>query len=349
MLRVPNPAPGVSTDAGTATRGSSTAGVVARGDSVTDVLRSASTAAYGYLMDHAVDPDRTSGWTTVAALHNQPERLGELADTTGRDRFCTPDRSLALAQVVRESTATLACAAAYTWSSRRRLLDLNAANVAIHDGPAAILTALRTANLAVLPDDPLAQWAGLGTGGSIGNVEVVDEATMFSRLLDDVIGRRLPQPRNGSSNELTTPPATAPTAAIATIIATIRQLETTGDRHLWGSVALAVASGLTKASHVVGERADQDRAAIFAARPDLAGLVELTTVPDSRGDPLTFAIRRTCCLLYKLPQGTQCATCSLRERDEQVTELTSWHVLARGAMTADPGPVGAGADASSVG
>jgi hypothetical protein len=44
---------------------------------------------------------------------------------------------------------------------------------------------------------------------------------------------------------------------------------------------------------------------------------------------VTFAVRRTCCLLLKLPAGHQCGTCSLRDRDACIARMTSWALAGR--------------------
>lgn len=298
MLRTPNPELGSSADEATAPA------------PIADVLRTASTAAYGRLAADVVDPSRMPGWVRLADLQRRPDVLAELAERVGEDRFCSPDRALALAQVAREAIAVVVTVATRTWGCQRRLLDLGVDNIALHDGPSAVIAGLRRPRLAVLADDPLAGHR---------DVEVLDEATMVSRLLEDVLGH----PIGGTDS------STEPTGSVATIVATARRLRTMGERHLWGTAALAVAGALTEASHVVGSRADDDRARLFAQRPDLARLIDLVTVADTTGQPLTFAVRRTCCLLYKIPPGTQCATCSLRDPEDQVTELTAWHLHRR--------------------
>lgn len=264
----------------------------------------------------------------MEGLLTRPDDLLPLAEAVGRDRFRSDDHTLVLAQVAREAVAVLTSAAVHTWSCQRRLLDLSAANVVLRDGETALLAGLRQPALAVLADDPLAGRPG---------VEVVDEITMFDRLVRGTLGQPLP-------------PGTLPqgepeqVAALTAIVAAVRQLVRCGDRHLWGSIALAVATTFTRASHVVGEHADRDREAVLSARPDLARTIELVTLHDGcsgagkcdgiddggdadtgDGDPLTFALRRTCCLLYKLPDGLQCATCSLLDQDCRTASLAEWH------------------------
>lgn len=106
--------------------------------------------------------------------------------------------------------------------------------------------------------------------------------------------------------------------AVAPVVDALRSVVKVGGCHLWGSVALAVVNTLTTISHRAGSRADADRAALLARRPDLARLVDVVSVADGRGGTITYAIRRTCCLLVKLPRAEMCGTCSLRSRCERI-------------------------------
>lgn len=106
--------------------------------------------------------------------------------------------------------------------------------------------------------------------------------------------------------------------AVAPVVDALRSVVRVGGWHLWGSAALAVVNTLATISHRAGSRADADRAALLARRPDLARLVDVVTVADGRGRTITYAIRRTCCLLVKLPRAEMCGTCSLRSRGERI-------------------------------
>lgn len=248
------------------------------------------------------------GWVGVDELLADPAWLDPLLEGTRR-RFRSDDRALLCAQIARESVSILVTAAVHLWAGQRRLLDLSAANVAVREGEERLEAGVRHLRAAVLPGDPLAGQPG---------VDVVDEEVLFGRLVDQVIGHPV---RAGA-----VPPGPPDrVAAVAAVIATIRRAVRCGDRHLWGTAALAAGSALASVSHTVGERADRDRAALFAARPDLARTVELVTVDDTVGGEVTFPLRRTCCLLYKLPDRTQCGTCSLRDHDFCVTWTADYH------------------------
>jgi FhuF 2Fe-2S C-terminal domain len=254
--------------------------------------------------------DGDDGWVCVAELLVDPDRLAPVVDA-GCRRFGADDRSLVVAQVGRETIGSLTALAVALWVRQRRLFDLTAANVVLRGHDTAFEVALLRPALAVLADDPL-----VGDEG----VEVVGEAEMLARLVDGAIGHHLPVGRAPSRQPRSM-------AAVAAIIATIRRAVRCGERHLWGTAALAAASAAARLSHTVGPRADHDLAALLAARPDLSRMIELVTVDDAAAPPgtITFALRRTCCLLYQLPDASQCGTCSLRDRELQIARLADWH------------------------
>ena len=378
--------------------------------SPSDVLTAASSFVYGRLR-RAADDDPS--WLGVDALLEQPHLFGRLVRPAGRERFGSDDWGLVTAQVAREAISILVTAAVHSWATQRRLLDLSAANVMLReDVSEGVVVGLRRLDVVVAPADPLSRPGDapppspasspgpLGPAGSpeadelaglAGAVEVMDDAKMFHRLVDRALGTPLP------IGMMPTGPADQ-VAAVAAIIATVRRTMRSGNRHLWGTAALALSSTLTHAEHTVGPRAGRDRAALLAARPDLARTIELVTVPatdtstapdptsvlgstapdltpggtgitgsgtalrptdpgttpDPTGsanslgpgtthgpagvaspgpgatpDEITFALRRTCCLLVKLPSGAQCGTCSLRDRDTCVSLMTAW---ARGSL-----------------
>jgi hypothetical protein len=278
-----------------------------------DVLASLSTLVHGRLAPVPVGNLTEGGWIGLDAMLRDPWAIAPLVAASGPARFRSDDWALVVAQVAREAIQTLVTAAVELWTRRRRLLAMTAADVALREGAARTEVGLRRLHLAVLADDPLASLAGHGA-----EVEVVTEGEMLRRLCDRVIGPSLPlgtRPQ-GSAEEV---------AGVAAVVATVRRTVRSGERHLWGTAGLAVGSALASASHAVGERADRDRATLFAARRDLARTVSLTTVDDAMGGTVTFALRRTCCLLLKLPDGLQCGTCSLRDHDACVDRMTAWH------------------------
>lgn len=276
-----------------------------------EVLAPAAAAAHGWLVSTPLGCNGATagaGWVGVDELLADPSRIDPLLEATGR-RFRSDDRALLVAQVAREAVSALVTAAVHLWAGQRRLPALDAATVALRATPTSTQVGLRRLRLAVLPGDPLA-------GRS--DVEVADEPGLLGRLLDRVIGHPMPSRAVpvGPAHDL---------AAVAGVIAAVRRAVRCGDRHLWGTAALAAGTALTAASHTAGARADRDRAALFASRPDLARTVELVTVDDGLGGEVTFPLRRTCCLLYKLPGRTQCGTCSLRDHDACVAWTAGYH------------------------
>lgn len=302
-----------------------------------DVLASLSSLVHGRLAPVPVGNLTDGGWIGLDALLRDPWTIAPLVAASGAARFRSDDWALVVAQVAREAIQVLVTGAVELWTRRRRLLAMTAADVALREGAERTEVGLRRIRLAALEDDPLAPLAP-GQHGEPGVddavVEVVTEGEMLRRLCDRVIGPSVPLG--------TTPPGTADeVAAVAAIVATVRRTVRSGQRHLWGTAGLAVGSALASASHAVGERADRDRAALFAARRDLARTVSLTTVDDAMGGTVTFALRRTCCLLLKLPDGLQCGTCSLRDHDACVERMTDWHReerRRRRGVGAGPGP-----------
>lgn len=300
-------------------------------DPLLDVLAAVSAAVgpHGFhpapVDDAAGDAALRTRWIGVDEVLAEPDRLLELVQAAGQRRFRSDDTGLVLAQVARESIASLATAAVGLWSQERRLLGLSAADVALAEGDEQVVVGLRRVSLAVLPDDPLA------ADGPRPGVTIVDEDTMLAHLLDGVLGVALPAGEMPAG-----PPDAVP--ALATTIAATRAVVRCGERHLWGSAALGASCALTTVSHALGKSADLDRERLFRARPDLARTLTLLTV-DHRGTPLaqpllhdetiTFAVRKTCCLLTKLPAAEQCGTCSLRDQPECRRTLTDWYVAER--------------------
>lgn len=121
--------------------------------------------------------------------------------------------------------------------------------------------------------------------------------------------------------------------AVVPVVEALCTVVRVGGWHLWGSAALAVVNTLATISHRADSRADADRAALLARRPDLARLVDVVSVADGRGGTITYAIRRTCCLLAKLPRAEMCGTCSLRPRHERIASCDE-HYRAERAGTA---------------
>jgi hypothetical protein len=280
----------------------------------------------------AVPDPGDPAWLPVHRLLDEPAAIGVLVRAAGPRRFGSDDWGLVVAQVAREAIAALVNAGVHAWAAQRRVVDLTAANVLLREGPAGIEAGLRRPDVAVLPTDPLLA-AGPGpAAGAVEGVEgvgpvevaevaeVADDDKLFRRFLDRTLGDPVP------IGALPGGPADR-VAAVAALVATVRHTVRTGHRHLWGTAALAAAGTFTRLAAAGHTGADRDRARLLAARPDLARTIELVTVADpcdAAGGDVTFAVRRTCCLLLKLPAGRQCGTCSLRDRDACIAGVASW-------------------------
>jgi len=250
-----------------------------------------SALVYGRLAPRPVVPTSSDGgWLPVADLLSSPASLGSLVAAAG-PRFGSADFGLVVAQVVREAISVVVTVATELLLTRRLLLDFSAANVLLREGPSGVVVGLRSGSASAPPGDKL-----------------------VPLFVEGVLGDPLP---------LGAAPAgpAEQVAAVATLIAAVRRTMRSGGRHLWGSAALAVASVATQ----VGPAAAPYRDRILRARPDLARTIELVTVPaDADGPEVTFPLRRTCCLLLKLPPGDQCGTCSLRPRPYCLSLMTRW-------------------------
>ena len=243
----------------------------------------------------APEPVTAPGWVGLDDMLDDDGCFPALARAAGA-RFMSDDVALVGAQLVREWVSTIAEAAVTLWGRERRLFDWTAGNVAVRtDGSRTV--GLRRLDLVDVPD-PVDVPVPL---------DRVHEDEMVDVLLDRALGRSLP-------------------SGVAAVVAAARRAFRSGDRHYWGTVALALANALTAVSHEVGARADGDRAMLLRRRPDLARTVEVLTVDDGlgAGDTVSCARRLTCCLLVKLPGEVQCGTCNLRDRDECVASLAAW-------------------------
>ena len=238
-------------------------------------------------------PAGAPGWVGVDALATAPAAFDRLVAATAA-RYRTRDRALAVGQVVREAVSIATGAAVAGWARHGRLLDWRAGNVALSPGDRGLVVGLRRLGLTVGAHDPLAGAPGVAVvgGGARGDDEAAGDGDALLAALDAaLLGPPVP------AGDL--PPGPAGRAAtVATVIAAGRRAARTGARHYWGTAAIAAALALA------GHEVERDR--LLARRPDLARTVELTG-----GDAGGCARRLTCCLLVKLPDAPQCATCPL--------------------------------------
>jgi hypothetical protein len=223
-------------------------------------------------------PAGAPGWVGVDALATAPEAFERLVAATAA-RYGTDDRALAVGQVVREAVSVVTGAAVTGWARHGGLLDWRAGNVVLRPGDRGLVVGLRRLRLA-----DAGAVAEAGTAGPAGAEDPL------AALDASVLGRPVPAGALPPG-----PPGRA--ATVATVVAAGRRAARTGARHYWGSAALAAVVALA------GHPAERDR--LLARRPDLARTVEVT------GGEGGGARRLTCCLLVKLPDAPQCATCPL--------------------------------------
>jgi hypothetical protein len=236
------------------------------------------------------------GWSRLEdALDPVPFAAGL---ETACHRWRTEDPVVAVSLLVRELTVAATTVAITPFARDRRLLDVSPGSVLVRQDERVATIGLGPRPLSVLPGDELA--------GSEG-VRVLTDDEMFEVLVAGLLDGVVPR-----------------------IIEAARAEVRVGSRHLWGNVALAIANTLTTISGEVGARADRDRARLLAARPELEPTVELLEVLDGAGRELTFAIRRTCCLVDRVPGGMRCSTCSLEDRSRAIAIVGRHYLAERG-------------------
>jgi hypothetical protein len=242
--------------------------------------------------------------TGVVAGDDGWRRLGDALDPvafaagleTACRRWRTDDAVVAVSLLVRELTVAAATVAITPFARDRRLLDVSPDSLLVRQDERVATIGLGPGPLAVLPGDELV--------GADGVRVLTDDDAMFEVLIAGLLDGVVPR-----------------------IIDAARAGVRVGSRHLWGNVALAIANTLTTISGEVGSRADRDRSRLLAARPELEPTIELLEVLDGAGRELTFAIRRTCCLVDRVPGGMRCATCSLEDRSRAIA-IVGRHYLA---------------------
>jgi ferric iron reductase protein FhuF len=250
----------------------------------------------------AMPADEAQEWLPLREVL-APELFGAVVGGTAA--MLDAETNVAAALVARALTALVVGATIDTWSRERRVLDVTVDNLMVRsdglDAHAALVDVRGWALAESVADD----------GDTFAVVADDDElrARLERTLFDDFV---------------------------AAVVAAVRGIVRSGQRHLWGNAGLAVANTLATTSHEVGRRADDDRAAVLADRPDLAGTVQIETVPDGTGGSVTFAIRRTCCLLYKVPDAAMCGTCSLRPESERIDACVTYYRAERDRSRARP-------------
>jgi hypothetical protein len=226
------------------------------------------------------DPD---GWVRATALiEGGPAILDDLLDAA-KQRWSAPTH-VAAALAWKCYSYWVCLPAVLGWATARRVPLVNAGNILVRyaDRQPFLHVALRRADVAVLPADPLAAAAHPG-------VRVVpDEAALLATLRSALVGDHL-----------------------APLLDRIRSRARLGWRTLLGSLASGAAYGLSRAADVIPGSA-LDSAWTLLDTLGVADLVELRELPSGE----LWVQRRTCCLAFTLPEPKVCAGCCIR------TELT---------------------------
>ena len=111
-------------------------------------------------------------------------------------------------------------------------------------------------------------------------------------------------------------------------IAAVRGALRIGTRHLWGNVALQTRTPFQVLFPAIGPRADRDYEDMAERFGRVRSLVSDVPTEDRDGRPFHVTLRRTCCLLYKVPGKDYCSTCNLVPAEAAVDRLVE-RALAR--------------------
>jgi hypothetical protein len=225
-------------------------------------------------------PDPT-GWRRATELTAGPA-LPDMLETARLRWHGTPHASAALAWKC--YTFWLALPAVLGFASARRVPLLRPDSVLVRwsaTPPFVVVGVDPATEVAVLPNDPLA------LPGHGPDVRVAaDEDALLALVRTTLVDLHLDP-----------------------IVAQLHDRLRLGRRTLWGSLASAVAHGLSRSADVLpGSALDLTRQVLAAL--DLADLVDVAAQPDGR--PGLLVQRRTCCLAFTLPEPKVCTGCCIR-------------------------------------
>jgi Ferric iron reductase FhuF-like transporter len=225
------------------------------------------------------------GWVPATHLLTR-SGAADLLDAAKQRWSAQPPAAAALAWKAYAYWVSLPAVLGY--AAARRVPVLTPDNVLVHyTGHQPFLRiALRRPAVAVLAgdtaalDDPVAFDSSAGAGLRV----VADDAALLAVLRQTLADQHL-----------------------SPVLESIRELVRVGRRTLWGSVASAVAHGLSRAADVLPGPV-LETAATLLSTLDGEDLVELVPQPDGG----LYVQRRTCCLAFSLPEPKICAGCCIR-------------------------------------
>lgn len=240
-------------------------------------------ARHGDGAAHGLEPglvvEDPTGWTPATALTSIAggAELDDLIDAA-KQRWSAPTH-VAAALAWKSYCYWLALPAVLGWATARRVPLVRARNVLVrYAGRQPFLhLGLRAADVAVLPDDPLA------IAGHPEVRVVAGDAALLATLRAVLVEEHL-----------------------APLLERIRDRARLGRRTLWGSLASGVAHGLSRARLESGSTLGNANALLSAL--DVDDLVELSELPSGE----LRVQRRTCCLAFTLPEPKICAGCCIR-------------------------------------
>lgn len=222
-------------------------------------------------------------WTLCSdLLATFPEALDRYAATRGTDK-----RHVAASMLLKWINGSAIITAVSSWTIARRVPDISWDNLAVRfEGGLPVEIAMIRLSMAVRNDDALAGSAGI---------------TLMTE--DDLLGRLAELVRSNADRSF----------GIA------RSAVRMGSRHLWGNVALYLRTPFRRGEY--DPASDADLNALLARIPEVDGLVEDAIVDTVDGARRRVALRKTCCLLYKIPGGKICDPCCLLSRDERLDRV----------------------------
>lgn len=219
----------------------------------------------------------TGPWIPATELFTG-DRIDDLLDAA-KQRWSAQDH-VAAALAWKCYTYWVALPAVLGYATARRVPDLSPDNVLLRyaDHQPFLSVALRRPAVTVLAGDPIA-------AGYVEGLRVVrDETELLKILRTELIDRHL-----------------------SPLVDRMRERVHIGRRTLMGSLASAVAHGLSRAADALPGSA-LDLANTLLSTLDVEDLVELTPRPSGELE----IQRRTCCLAFTLPQPKVCAGCVIR-------------------------------------
>jgi hypothetical protein len=227
---------------------------------------------------------RRDAWVSAMALVTG-EALDSLLDTAARRWNARAHAAAALAWKSYTYWVALPAVIGYAAARRVPLLRPDTVVARWSSRQPFLTIGLTSVDVAVLPSDPLA--VDRLTADLPSTVRVVPgEAALLAAMRESLVDEHL-----------------------APVLANITARVNVGRRTLWGSLASAVAYGLSRAAEVVPGPVLPTASTIL----DALGVADLVALaPRADGQAGLDIQRRTCCLAFTLPEPKVCSGCCIR-------------------------------------